>query len=107
MLLLVVAGVQGPHGGRMCRVDARAGAASAHVECLDVLFVRTCCACSAMLRTCVLAAWRVLGSVLPMDMRDASARIGRAGVGRRLAQRRALRQLGPEYSHIYSKVIEV
>eukprot|EP00966_Prymnesium_polylepis_P283731 6554751-Prymnesium_polylepis.1 len=30
-----------------------------------------------------------------MDMRDASARIGRAGAGRRQAQRRALRQLGP------------
>eukprot|EP00966_Prymnesium_polylepis_P315287 7284867-Prymnesium_polylepis.1 len=28
-------------------------------------------------------------------MRDASARIGRAGAGRRLAQLRALRRLGP------------
>ena len=70
-----------------------------HITCLRSARDSVVCACAVMwaavLLSCALVAWVALGYAALVGMVDAGARGGRAGAGGRMAQRRALRHLGP------------
>ena len=56
------------------------------------------CVCTAVLWSCVLVAWGVLGRGSVMGVRNMRPRFARVGAGQRSARRRAQRHMGPYFS---------